>query len=1181
MNHIKAHYYIVVCSIALCVSACNDSSDNNKCSDIDCGGNGVCVQEDNEIRCDCQSGYHNSEDNLFLCVPDFSQEIACANINCGGHGVCVLNKNNQASCNCENNYHNSYDNPLICEPDYIEPASCEGIDCGGHGLCLIDSYNQIKCNCANGYTNSVLDPLLCVQNSILDNACDDFDCSGHGVCLINEYDELYCKCDDGYQNPEGNPMFCWPDSEFEDKCKNIDCSGHGDCVEDWDGLIKCECDTDYHNSRINPLICEPDSEIEISCDDIDCSGHGYCIEDETSIYCSCHLGFKVSEEDATECIIDLDSICYDYDATCVDNTIYRCIDSTWTMIETCTDGLICRVDDYSYLGGLCGVPCSSDSDVDKTGPAICDGNGYYESSICNSLDYGIVYTEGTGSYTECPIGCYAGECIVSDTPEGFDCRNKADGSYCTEIDGVAYQYVCRSKSYTMDQACDEDHPYCFEDYYSANSSTCVSSPSEKYCNGHVCSYENYYPCAGKQDGDHCIMRDGKAYKYNCRNGQYYAGVFYASDYCGESSDNTYCLEYEYENSSGKMESDVTCISEDEVIPEACTDLICDYNKVFQCTGKANGYYVMENNGKTYYYGCTDERYNNSWEACDADKPYVLIFGKYVECMSESMIVKDLCHDKKCIAEEIYPCEGKSNGYYCLNTGDTTRYYLCQDEAFRLYSSGYYAIAQCSDSEPYCISNTNVHQCMTESEVAGLSCSDMICEDQCPEDAYKLKPGICGCGVDDTDSDRDGVADCKDECIYDSKKSKPGICGCGTADVDSDSDGTLDCLDACPKDPLKSADAGICGCGLLDIGDRDCDGVQDEDDACPDDPYKHSESEGECALNDANHNHMIDTYENGDGKDCLKDSDCSSGFCDSFIGYKCSSRCTSDEQCVYSDYYCRGDGRCVPDTFETVWKYYWGSTVVFPVSDATACNFTIDWCDGSEIETYTSCPDTDLQHTYDTSLPEYRVKVKGTLDGWSLDALSSNDKLKLKEIVSFGPVGLGSGAFKSAQSLTKMSKVDIPDANKLTTMFNFFAKTYSDFADIDCDLEKWDVRNVTDFHFTFEQSYYNKPLNHWDVSKATTFYGMFHNSAFNQPLNLWDVSGLESLEYVFNGDTAFNQNLADWNIPETVDYAPSRFGFYMFMGTAMSKENVCDMVSRNAMWKELFDHGKFGINYECE
>jgi len=68
------------------------------------------------------------------------------------------------------------------------------------------------------------------------------------------------------------------------------------------------------------------------------------------------------------------------------------------------------------------------------------------------------------------------------------------------------------------------------------------------------------------------------------------------------------------------------------------------------------------------------------------------------------------------------------------------------------------------------------------------------DDLCPDDPDKTDPGICGCGVSDTDTDSDGTPDCNDNCPGDAIKVEPGVCGCDTPDIDSDSDGTLDCND---------------------------------------------------------------------------------------------------------------------------------------------------------------------------------------------------------------------------------------------------------------------------------------------------------------------------------------------------------------------------------------------------
>ncbi|KAH3731474.1 chitin binding [Pelomyxa schiedti] len=61
------------------------------------------------------------------------------------------------------------------------------------------------------------------------------------------------------------------------------------------------------------------------------------------------------------------------------------------------------------------------------------------------------------------------------------------------------------------------------------------------------------------------------------------------------------------------------------------------------------------------------------------------------------------------------------------------------------------------------------------------CGTSPVDDSCPSDPFKTTPGVCGCGVPDTDTDGDKTPDCHDGCPSDPNKVAPGVCGCGVSD----------------------------------------------------------------------------------------------------------------------------------------------------------------------------------------------------------------------------------------------------------------------------------------------------------------------------------------------------------------------------------------------------------------
>ncbi|MFC1814675.1 hypothetical protein ACFL0M_01795 [Thermodesulfobacteriota bacterium] len=115
----------------------------------------------------------------------------------------------------------------------------------------------------------------------------------------------------------------------------------------------------------------------------------------------------------------------------------------------------------------------------------------------------------------------------------------------------------------------------------------------------------------------------------------------------------------------------------------------------------------------------------------------------------------------------------------------------------------------------------------------------VCNDNCADDPNKTDPGVCGCGIAETDSDGDGIADCNDNCPDTPNSDQLDTNGDGTGDacqclgVDCD-DGNPCTVDSC--DPASGCmntpgNAGtVCRAAAGDCdAPETCDGLRA---ACP-------------------------------------------------------------------------------------------------------------------------------------------------------------------------------------------------------------------------------------------------------------------------------------------------------------------------------------------------------------
>lgn len=126
-----------------------------------------------------------------------------------------------------------------------------------------------------------------------------------------------------------------------------------------------------------------------------------------------------------------------------------------------------------------------------------------------------------------------------------------------------------------------------------------------------------------------------------------------------------------------------------------------------------------------------------------------------------------------------------------------------------------------------------------------------------------------------DSDGDGTLDCDDNCPNDPNKTEPGVCGCGVPETDTDGDTVPDCNDLCPNTiPGATVDAN--GCPPLIPGDFDRDGDVDEDDfdhfvACKTAPNV-AQGNPSCQDADLDSDTDVDQEDFGPFQGCLSGTD---------------------------------------------------------------------------------------------------------------------------------------------------------------------------------------------------------------------------------------------------------------------------------------------------------------------
>jgi len=101
------------------------------------------------------------------------------------------------------------------------------------------------------------------------------------------------------------------------------------------------------------------------------------------------------------------------------------------------------------------------------------------------------------------------------------------------------------------------------------------------------------------------------------------------------------------------------------------------------------------------------------------------------------------------------------------------------------------------------------------------------------------------------------------------------------------------------------------------------------------------------------------------------------------------------------------------------------------------------------------------------------------------------------------------------------------------------------------IDTWDTSNVTDMSNLFNgASAFNQDISGWDTSKVTNMSKMFLGAAaFNQDINGWDTSNVEDMSKMFTGATVFDKDISGWETEKVTDMS------YMFSGADKFNQDI--------------------------
>ncbi len=192
---------------------------------------------------------------------------------------------------------------------------------------------------------------------------------------------------------------------------------------------------------------------------------------------------------------------------------------------------------------------------------------------------------------------------------------------------------------------------------------------------------------------------------------------------------------------------------------------------------------------------------------------------------------------------------------------------------------------------------------------------------------------------------------------------------------------------------------------------------------------------------------------------------------------------------------------VEPNFITTWIA--ASPISLPLVPHGTYNMTVDWGDGTAIDTITSWNDPAKTHNYAVS-GEYDVTITGTIKGFSFN--NTGYTSSLLDVKEWGQLQIcESASFYGADELGPSNRLPsirykLTATDKPAIISTSLENTFRGANNLSGSISDWNIVNVTNLKNTFrDATKFNTPLN-WNTSNVTTLEGTFKNATdFNKAL----------------------------------------------------------------------------------